>query len=505
MYPRFSSALEYRIFLPAVLLLVCAAILMLLLPDTSHRFIQQLFHVLTHRFGWAYLLMALVLMAVSLWIACSRYGDIKLGEADEKKEFSDWTWVTMLFTTSMGISVILLGFMDPISLLTDPPLHAAPMSQEAYQYAHMYSQFVEGPMAWAIYGPITAAVAYTIHVKRVPALRLSSVCLTAFPCPTARRAGEVLDILVILGMVCGVSTSLGLGTPTVVAFLEYLTGLQESVWMTVGILLVWALIFGTSVYLGLERGIRRLNHMNIVLLLVLMALVLTRIPLNDLLFFEMGSLGAIFDHLGALTLGSPWDRESFFTQNWTIFYWAWWFAFTPIVALFGAKISRGRTLRQLILGQIVYGGGGSMLVYALFGGYALYLQSSGRLDLVALAAGDGRERALISILETLPFGRATVFGTLCLIFIFLATTIDSTAYTLASASLRVLPALAHPPRWTRMLWAVILLFFSLGLITIGGLQTAQTASLALGFPLIFVLCMVLLCFIRMLRTHSTPE
>ena len=147
MYPRSSSALEYRIFLPAVLLLVCAAILMLLLPDTSHRFIQQLFHVLTHRFGWAYLLMALVLMAVSLWIACSRYGDIKLGEADEKKEFSDWTWVTMLFTTSMGISVILLGFMDPISLLTDPPLHAAPMSQEAYQYAHMYSQFVEGPMA----------------------------------------------------------------------------------------------------------------------------------------------------------------------------------------------------------------------------------------------------------------------------------------------------------------------------------------------------------------------
>ena len=136
-------------------------------------------------------------------------------------------------------------------------------------------------------------MAYTIHVKRVPALRLSSVCLTAFPCPTARRAGEVLDILVILGMVCGVSTSLGLGTPTVVAFLEYLTGLQESVWMTVGILLVWALIFGTSVYLGLERGIRRLNHMNIVLLLVLMALVLTRIPLNDLLFFELGSLGAI--------------------------------------------------------------------------------------------------------------------------------------------------------------------------------------------------------------------
>lgn len=500
-----TSTLEFQIFLPAIILIGIATALMLCFPQESNMVMEQIFSFLTHQMGWSYLLMAAVLMGVSIWLICSKYGAIKLGEPGEGKEYSDWTWITMLFTTSFGISVILLGFMDPISLLATPPLRAEPFSEDAVQYAHMYTLFVNGPMAWAIYGPATAAVAYTIHVKKEPVHRLSSACSAVLKGKSGRWLGWVIDILVLLGMTCGVATSLGMGTPTVTSFIEYLTGIEESPMMTVVVLLIWAAIFGTSVYLGLEKGIKRLSDVNLHLLFLLMAAVLISIPLKDFMYLQLGSVGTIFDHLGELMLGFSTESSNVFVQNWTVFYWAWWFAFTPITALFGAKISRGRTLRELILGQLVYGGCGCMLVYGLFGGYSLYLQQSGRLDIVTQVATLGRERALISILETLPFGKLPVILVLCLIFVFLATTIDSTAYTLASASLGYIAPTAQPPRWTRMLWAGILLLFSLGLITIGGLKTAQTASIILGFPLMAVLILVLISLWKMLRSYEREK
>ena len=497
-----KRTIELKIFVPSVILTSATIFVMLFFPDETSLIIDGLFNFLTTDLGWIYLIIVLVLASFSVWLVFSKYGSIKLGDPDDKKEYSDWHWVAMVFTAGMSVSVILLGFAEPISLLSTPPLGIEPLSDASYQAAHMYEQFAEGFIAWAIYGPASVAVAYTIFVKKIPLLRLSSTCSPVLGKKSKGVLGNFIDVLVMLGMIGGISTSLGMGTPAVTALIERIFGIPQSPYLTCGVVLVWSLLFGASVFLGLEKGIKLLSNFNLYILFALAALVVISAPLLDILRMEVSSLGLLIDNIGQLTLGtSPFNQDTF-TQDWTIFYWAWWLGFMPMMALFGARISRGRTVRQLILGEILYGGGGSMFVFALFGGYSLHLQHSGKLDLLQITEVAGREGVLIAVLETLPLPEVTLFMVMVLLFVFLATTIDSTAYTLASVCTTELKGDEQPVRWNRMLWAIILLLFALGLIFIGGLQTIQTASIVLGFPIIFISIIIMFSLIKMLRAHD---
>lgn len=497
-----SKTIEYRIFIPSLILATIAIGAMLLIPEQSKTMIDAIFIYLTYDLGWVYLITVPVLLGFSLWIAFSKYGAIKLGDPDEEKEYSDWSWMAMIFAAGMAIAVVLLGFIEPINLLSSPPSDVEYMSNEAYLWAHMCGQFFEGPIAWGVYGPASAAVAYTIYVKKVDVLRFSGACAPVLGKQTNGFWGTVIDVLVMLGMIGGVGTSLGMGTPAVTTMISYMTGMEEGLFLTMLVLVIWAAIFGTSVFMGLDEGIKRLSDINLYILFVLMAVVFVAVPTSDFFYLELNSIGLMFDNLGDLLLGSGILSDDTFTQDWTVFYWAWWLAFMPMIALFGARVSRGRTIRQMILGELLYGGGGSLLVFGLFGSYSIHLQYTGAVDLMTIVQTQGREYALIAILETLPFANIMLGMVLVLIFIFLATTIDSTAYTLASVCTPHLAGDEQPTRFNRMVWAIILLFFSLGLILIGGLQTIQTASILLGFPLVFVSIVIMMSVMKLLKEHK---
>lgn len=408
----------------------------------------------------------------------------------------------MVFAAGMSIAVVLLGFIEPINLLSVTPDTITPMSDEAFLWAHMCGQFFEGPVAWGVYGPASAAVAYTIYVKKIDVLRFSGACEPVLGKQTNGFWGTVIDILVMLGMIGGVSTSLGMGTPAVTAMITHMTGIPQGTMLTIGVLLVWALLFGTSVFMGLDEGIKRLSDINLYIMFVLMAIVFITGSISDFFYLELNSIGMMIDNFGDLMLGSGIFSSNTFTQDWTIFYWAWWLAFMPMIALFGARVSRGRTIREMILGELIYGGGGSLLVFGLFGSYSLYLQRNGIVDLVAINTEQGREQALIAILQTLPFANIILVMVLVLIFVFLATTIDSTAYTLASVCTPKLAGDEQPTRINRMIWALVLLLFSLSLVLIGGLETIQTASILLGFPLIFISVIIMMSVMKMFKSHK---
>ncbi len=422
-----SKTIEMRIFIPSLILTSLAILAMLLIPAESKAVIDAIFHFLTYDLGWVYLIVVPVLLGFSLWIAFSKYGDIKLGGPDEKKEYSDWSWTAMVFAAGMSIAVVLLGFIEPINLLGSTPAGIEYMSDEAYLWVHMCAQFFEGPVAWGVYGPASAAVAYTIYVKKVDVLRFSGACEPVLGDQTNRTWGTVIDVLVMLGMIGGVSTSLGMGTPAVTAMISHMFGVAEGTALTLGVLFIWALLFGTSVFMGLDEGIKRLSDINLYIMFILMAVVFFSGSISDFFYLELNSLGIMIDNFGDLILGSGIYTEDTFTQDWTVFYWAWWLAFTPMIALFGARVSRGRTIRQMILGELIYGGCGSLLVFGLFGSYSIYIQRNGIVDLVSINAAQGREQALIAILESLPMANIMMVLVLILIFVFLATTIDSTA------------------------------------------------------------------------------
>lgn len=502
MFNKIKSNIEFRIFLPTVLFTSISALFMIFIPEYSKSVINAAFSFLTHDVGWIYLIAIFGLLLLSLWIAFSKFGQIKLGGINEPKQYSDFSWTAMIFAAGMSIAVVLLGFMEPINLLSVQLLDAKPFSDQAYEYSHMFAQFFQGPIAWGVYGPASVLVAYTLYVKHDDTLRLSSACSPVLKKQTNGFLGTVIDIIVLIGMIGGVSTSLGLGTPAVTSLIEYLTGIPQSTTLTLIVLIIWALIFGTSVFLGLDKGIKRLSDINLYILFVLVIIVLFNMPLRHFMYLECNSLAGIIDHFGELALGSDIFSNNYFTENWTVFYWAWWLAFMPMMALFGARVSKGRTIKQLILGELIYGGCGSLLVFGIFGAYSLYLQHNGIIDLVTINATLGREQALIAILKTLPFPTIITWMTLCLIFIFLATTIDSTAYTLASVCTTKLTGDQQPARWHRMTWAIILLLFALGLVLIGGLQTIQTASILLAFPLLFVVIIVIMSLKHNFKNHK---
>ncbi len=496
------KSVELQIFLPSLALAIIPVVATLMAPVQTSQLVDSAFHFLTHQLGWLYLLTIMVLLGFSLWIAFSKFGSIKLGEADEPKQYSDWSWTAMIFAAGMSIAVVLLGFVEPINVLTIAPLGPDASTSDAYEYAHLYAQFFEGPIAWGVYGPASAAVAYTLYVKKNTVLRISNACAPVLKGHSTGPMGTAIDVLVMLGMIGGVSTSLGMGTPAVTAIIEHITGIPESLGMTLVVLLFWALLFGTSVYLGLDKGIRVLSDINLYIMFILLAIVFVSQPINEYFFLQLNSLGLMLDNFWSLSLGSCDFATETFTKDCTVYYWAWWLAFMPMIALFGARISRGRTIRQMILGELLYGGGGSLFVFGLLGAYSLHLHSSGTLDLVTIVQEQGREQAVIAIIQTLPFGEIVLGMVLLLIFLFLATTIDSTAYTLASVCTVKLRGDEQPERWNRMVWAGVLLLFSLALILIGGLETIQTASILMGFPLIFISVILMVSVVKMYRGHN---
>ena len=498
-----KQTVEKSIFIPSILLVACLAVCILLMPESSSKIIYRLFDFLTNELGWLYLAIAAVILFFSLWAAFSKYGRIRLGGENEKKQYSEFHWSSMMFTAGMGVGVAVLSFIEPLSFLASEYFDVVPLSDKAYEYAHMYDQFLWGISGWAIYVPATLAVAYILFIKKGKVLRMSSTCEDLFSSEkTKKLSGRIIDVISVFGTVGGMATTLGMAVPTLTVLIEYFIGIPQSFLLTCSVLAVFVVIFGSSVYFGLEKGIKNLSSINMYIFGLFIIAVAFKTPLLKVLNLELNSIGLMFDNFWELTFGTDPFSKGGFSHDWVIFYWAWFLAFVPMMALFVARISKGRTVRQLVLGEIIWGAGGSMSVFALFGGYSLHLQKTGTVDLVSVLKTSGSERTIVAILETLPVPGIIFIIYALLLTLFISTTMDSTAYVLSSICTRQITGDEQPARWNRMLWALLLALFALGFILIGGLQTVQTASIVTGFPMLFVSVITMVSARKMFKSHS---
>lgn len=499
-----KTSVKLGIFIPTVVISLLITIAMYVDPEAVSSVIYRVLNFLLYDFGWIYLGIFIACFALSCWLAFSKYGKIVIGGADSKKEYSEFSWAAMVFTAGIGIGVLVLGFIEPISFVANPPFHIEPLSDQAYEYAHMYSQFLWGVPGWLCYAPTTVAVAYYIYELKKPALRLSMICEDSFG-KKKEFWMTLIDVVVALAILGGVSTSLGMGVPTVSGVVSYVFNWADSTKLTVAIFLIFLVIFSIDVWAGLKNGIKKVSNINMWVFGVFVILVTIKTPLMKTINMEFNSLGLILDNFGMLMLGTDPITQSGFPQNWTIFYWAWMLTFLPMMGLFVARISKGRTIREIVLGEGLWGGLGCMLSFGLFGGYVIHLQKNGMLDLISILETKGRPAAVAAILNTLPMRQVTIIIYVLLLFLFLCTTVDSTVYTLSSICTKTLSGEEEPARWHRLLWLFILLAFSLGLIIVGGLEAVQIASVVIAFPLVFVviyISKVLLGFLKR-RTEET--
>jgi BCCT family betaine/carnitine transporter len=481
-----EPAVDWAVFVPAVIIVLVCAIPLMIFPNSTAEALGEGRKIIMSNFLWLYLLVALAAFGFCMWLAFGRFAHVKLGAADEPPEYSDAHWVAMMFTAAIGAAVLAWGFAEPIYYLQTPPLGIEVGSSTAFEWAHMYPLLHWGLVPWSIYAVPAVPIAYMLYVKRYPVLRISSACDGALPIKGRNQIKTTIDILIVLGIVGGVTTSLGLVVPLLSAMLSTLFGIEDSMMVKMSVLCMWTLLFGASVYRGLKSGIKVLADINMALVILAVVFILVAGPGVFILDLTVNSVGLMFNNfIRAATWTDPINNGSF-PEDWT-----WWLAYTGMIALFFGRISRGRTIRQLVLGVICWGCLGTWVVLAVMGGYSLYLESNGILDVSGILSTQGMSYVNALVVESLPLGKLTLVVFTILSVIFSATTIDSSAYVISSICARNLASNAEPKRWSRVAWAVLLALITAGILQSGALDTVLSITVLSSVPLIPI--MILLC------------
>jgi BCCT family betaine/carnitine transporter len=481
-----NSRLDWPGFLASVGVILAACIPLIVFPESGGEFLERVYGLVTSYFGFLYLFSGFAVLIFLLWLALGPYGEVRLAAADEKPEFSTLSWTAMLFCAGVGAGLMFWAPIEWGYYYGAPPFGIEPRSVEAAEWAATYGIFHWGPTAWAFYCLPTVAIAYPYYAKKMTFLRLSTSCHYFFGGEQETRSERLIDWLFMIGLIGGAGTSLGFSTPMIAACIARVTGLEAGFSMELAIVGASVALFATSVWLGLKKGIKRLSDFNMSLAFALLAFVLAAGPTVLLLKTSLNSLGLLAQNFIRMSTWTDPFTDSGFIENWTVFYWAWWIAYAPFVGMFVTRISRGRTLRQVIFGMIGYGTLGGGLFYMIIGNYGLSLELSGTVGVTEIISGQGSSMAIVAILDQLPAAGAVVLTYALIALIFSATTYDSASYILASAATRQLPAGEDPDRWHRVFWALALAVLPITLMFVGGLKVIQSASLVVSLPLIFV-------------------
>ncbi len=497
------QSIDYSLMLPGVIVSVLVGALLALFPVEGKAVVDKIFAVTTHSFKWFYLLFGLFCVIFLLWLGMSKWGRIKFGEPDEKPEFSEYSWGALMFCAGIGIAIVYWAFIEPVYYMNTSILHVDPNTQKSMigEMAGMYGQFHWGITPWAIYALPTFPIAYAIHVKKIPALRLSAACRGIIGRHADGLWGKVIDTVVIFAMIGGVGTSLGLAVPLVTSLVSKITGIPSSFFLQLIILLIWTALFTYTVWSGLKSGMAKLADWNTYIAFALLIYVFVIGPSTFILNTWCNSLGLMLNDFIKISLWSDPIANGGFPESWTVFYWAWWVAYAPMMGLFVARISRGRTIRQVVFGELVYGSMGCWVFFAIWGGYAIDLQAKGILDVYGIlkASKWSNDVTIVAILDSIPGSVIfiPVFTILC--FVFLATTLNSAAYTLSSQVTRVISGDQDPPRWNRTLWGIILGLFAVGLLATGTLKAVQLSSIIVALPLMPVLILMVFSLMKWMR------
>ena len=496
-----ARPIDWTMFGATVFVILFACVPMFLAKERAAELIRALHGIITSDLGLAYLLYAVGAFGFLVYLALSRYGNVVLGKDEsDGVEFRTLTWVAMIFCAGVGAGLLYWAVIEWGYYIDAPPFNLEPRSSAAIEWAASYGIFHWGLTGWALFCLPALAIAYPYYVRRVPYLRLSTGCMAFLPDGVNSRRGRFIDFLYMVNLVGGTGTSLGLSTPMIAASFAAVFGVQHDFTLDVSMVLFCIAIFGGSAYIGLHGGFRRLADLNLWVAFALLAFVLLVGPTMFILKTGFNSVGLVLQNFVRMNTWTDPVANSGFVEAWTVFYWAWWIAYGPFVGIFVTRISRGRTIRQVILGMLVFGSLGAAMFFIVLGNYALHLELSELLPVTTIMKEAGEPAAIAQVMLTLPFGKFALFAFFVMSVIFLATTYDSASYTLASVSTSHLEAGKDPVRWSRVFWACALGVLPITLMFVdGGLSVVLSATIVASLPLLVVGVALAISLLRMLR------
>ena len=441
---------------------------------------------LVENLGWFFVLGATGFVVYAAWLAIGRYGKIPLGHDGEKPEFRTISWVAMMFSAGMGIGLMFFGVNEPLTHYVTPP----PGETRDVGVAMATTLFHWTIHPWSIYAVVGLALAYSTYRKGRPQLISAAFAPLLGERRTGGPIGRLIDIMAIFATLFGSAASLGLGV------LQIGAGFTELGWLAkvgtsvlVGLIAVLTLAFVASAVSGVARGIQYLSNINMVLALVLAIFVFVVGPTALILNIVPTAVGDYFRDFATMSARTPaeGDEATTWLTSWTIFYWAWWISWAPFVGMFIARISRGRTIRQFILGVIAAPSLVSLVWFAIFGGSAIGAQRSG----TDLAGAGGQEAQLFGLLNTFPLSAVTSVLVMVLVAFFFVSGADAAAVVLGTLSQR---GTSHPNKWAIAFWGVLTGMVAMVMLLLGGqaaLDGLQSLTILAAGP--FAVIMVALC------------
>lgn len=498
--------LDHKRFWPVIIIIGFVLLLVCVNLEAVQAAVSSVYDSISASFGWFYVLVGIAALVFSIWIAFSRFGKVRLGGADAKPEYSNFAWTAMMLTTCCSAGILVMGFIESVSYVATPPWHAEPFSVQAYEYVGMYTHHHWGFVINALFVPSTVALCYLVHNRRKKVVAMSSVLEPVIGNGNG-VVGHIVDIVATVGAIMAPIPSMGMGMPLLTRLSQEVFGFSDSFLPTLQIiiLVLWILMFSTSVYLGLDKGIKNLSNTNVILALIFMLIAGILAGPVHVLQTAVHSLGLYLGNfIQIITNTDPFGDGAFF-QNWTVWAIAWAAVYVPMMGIFNAKISKGRTLREVVIAQVVGVSVGSWVVPMTLGNYTLNLQRSGTLDVASILAEKGQPEAIVTILNTMPFAKIMTVLTIILAFVFMATTVDSSAFVAAETTTRHLSPDDRAPRWCRLIWAVVGACVTLVLLKVGGFTAVQLLAIIMGLPMCLLLLIAILVVIRMLRQDEKSE
>ncbi|NSL86862.1 BCCT family transporter [Chitinophaga solisilvae] len=483
---RTAFVINKPVFYVSGLLVLFSLLLCLLFRQSVDEWFARTQYLVTENMGWFFILTVNFVLIFCLALAFGKYGRIRLGGEHAEPEFSKGSWFAMLFSAGMGIGIMFFSVAEPVSHFAKPPRPVATPIEAARQ-AMDFTFLHWGLHAWGIYALVGLSLAFFSFNKKLP-LTFRSLFYPFLGERIHGWWGHSIDILSVLATLFGLSTSLGLGVQQMNAGMNFLFGWPVSVGLQSILIIVVTCIATLSVFSGLDKGVKILSNANMVMALTLMLLIFLLGPTIYLLKSYIQNIGTYLADFIQISTWNDSYRQSGWQNSWTVFYWAWWIAWSPFVGSFIARISKGRTVREFILGVLIVPALLTLLWMTIFGSTALSFILHGDDTMIA-AVKENISTALFVFLRQFPLTQVLSLLAVLLVSFFFITSSDSGSLVVDNITSGGSP---HTPVLQRILWAFVQGIIAIVLLWGGGLQALQTAVIIAGLP--FAVIILLMCY-----------
>ena len=506
----------------SAIVVIAVAVVLGMNPEGGQKVLKNLFSYLTSTFDTLYLVVGFSSLIFLIYLAMSKYGDIVLAkDKNAPATFSKFTWTAMIFSAGVATGLILWGTIEWGYHFQSPPMGFEPKSKEALIAGLGYGIFHWGPTAWAFYCVPAVTIGYIFYCREKYAYNISEACRGVLGPLTDGILGKIIDYLFLFMILGASATTLAFGVPMISTAITEVFGIEKSVYLDISLIITTSLVFTLSARSGLAKGMAKLANFAVIVSIALFVYILVVGPTSFILKIGLESISFFANNFISMSLMTDpiatkitedgtqilSQQSASFPQMWTVFYWAWWVVYGPFMGLFVTRISQGRTIREVIIGMLFWGTLGCTIFYGILGGYGMDLYLNGILDLPKMLNELGGAQTVIEVFKTLPMSDFILVLLAIIGVVFLATTFDSAASTMACVSTKgKLGEGVEPDNNNKLFWCLLIAILPIALLLIGGgMKPVQSASVLMALPTMLISIMMMITLLKFLKEDEVIE